>query len=338
MREVEWQIHASGFSFPALGQELPPQTSQLVLSGDATPESGALAVSIGSHIFLYDLASPDAQPQVFEMSENDGYIGLSPGGEYLSLPVSCNLVTVIATETGQEVARLETDDPYCLPLRLAFSPDGGYAFLSDGRLFTLDTLLADQLVTYTLSSAMPSQIAFSADSRFLLYPSTSSSEVLIYDIAGGEQIESIQPATHYESYSRYREFVISQDRQLIGGLVNSGPTNILKLETGDLIQRYWQDTENSSVTVWLEGVDGQVRSVHRGAGGGVPTYWRIYSDFEQTLDDVSPIELETKNVTLGTFSPDGSLLVLVTQDNTIALHDGTDGTFLRTLPGPQQRS
>lgn len=81
--------------------------------------------------------------------------------------------------------------------------------------------------------------------------------------------------------------------------------------------------------MWLDEDEGDIRSVHRGYDG--LTYWRVYTDLEQTLGDVDPIELEIEYPVFGSFSRDGSLLAIVTESNNIEISDGMDGTLLETL-------
>jgi WD40 repeat protein len=308
---------------------------QIVLSADATQSTGYLAVAVGMQAYLYDLNDLDSTPQTFGLGNDYGGIALNHDGSLLVGPGDCNVLDWLATATGERMAALTVNHPYCDPLRLIFSHDGETVFVSDGMVYRTQDLLDDgsnskDEVLLQVDVADPAVGVFSPDDTLLVYMHGAASAIDIYDVQSDERITAITATAYMRSnYRPFRDIVFSGDGLLLAALVENGPTYVFEVATGDLRQSYWLDTEAASIAVWLDDADGTIRSVHRGYNG--VTYWRVYRDLQQTLDDVTPIELDTRNPAFGTFSTDGSLLVIVTDENTLALHNGTDGTLLATL-------
>ena len=310
---------------------------QIVLSADATPDTGYLAVAMGLQAYLYDLHDLDAPPKTFALGNDYGGIALNHDGSFLMVPGDCNQLILLETSIGEQVAELTVDRPYCNPLQLTFSHDGNVFFTSYGTVYYTRDLLdnngnSEGEALPPATGEDPIAAVFSADDS-LLALTYSSGTIDIYDMQSRERITVIEATPFMHSnYSSYHALNFSGDGLLLAALLVNGPTNVFEVATGDLLNSYWQDTEATSIAVWIDDANGRIRSVHRGYRG--VTYWRVYDDLDQTLNDVAPIELETLNPAIGTFSTDGSLLVIVTDDNTIALHDGTDGALLNTLSLP----
>lgn len=323
---------STGFHVAAQDDNAPMTIDQIVLSGDTTVDSGTLAVRFGTDAIVYDLSELAAEPRIYPMGNDDGHISLSADGALLSLPADCNEIEVLDTANNEVVALLRADFPFCDPVQLAFSPDGRHAFFSDGRLFTVTDLLeAGDAEATDLQPASPSSVHYSPDGTHLLFPDPSSTDLLIYDVQSGDLVAQMNGIG-----ARYDRFAISADNQFVVALDNQEPTALIEIATGEIIQSYWQDTEAAGLAAWLNGARGQLRLVHRGAASEHPTFWRIFDQFEQSLDDVTTITLSTTNATRGTFSADGSLLAIVTEENTIALHDGSAGALIATLTLPPQ--
>jgi WD40 repeat protein len=325
--------------FSGLAQNQDADIRQLALSNDATLQDGRLAVVVDDTAYVFQLDNLAADPLKVPLTSDYALVSLTPDGSHLLTMGDCNDLEVIDLESKSLVSIVMIDDPYCGGYTATFSHDGTFAYIENGTLYTVASLFEqgsihlDTDAFSMLDRSVNGLVAFSPDDTRMVYVHGNSNNVYISDVETGERIAALESVHWVRSNTNYDHFVFSSDGAYVAAIPGRGPIIVFDAETGALVWDAWQDTEIVGIAAWLDDSNGTMRAVYRGSqrDGVNPTHWRIFDSFDQTIDDVSPLLLETENASFGTFSQDGSLLVLVTDENRIALHDGTNGDLVRTL-------